>query len=332
MINWADPRTQAYARFLNENSVTPEMAATPAYKAASKQLLNWFGVKEPEENPGGLKFPSTQQTPGLFGNQTLGVPGAQNPKIRTAISGILGQAVPGGNQVSRTVKNQAQQTRIDATGKAVDANQAQADESLAEFTKQRLANRAGTQANVAQENEALGRFYDTGPKGVQSQLTRLARAQQAAIRAQAQQAMNNARRGNSMRRMQSGDSSYNDALYADTAGRIGAEAALRGTELDRENLLYTLGAQQNLGGKRNALIDDMLRRELASSDAYNAAGRNRVGLTGSLLNLDEANSETEVLSPEEQIMRRLGLISGLEDLDRAGLAYNDTPRGWGYLR
>jgi hypothetical protein len=249
----------------------------------------------------------------------------RNPAIRTAITRLFDEASAPATlapaRITATTRNPGQATKINALGQQVDTANKVATTSLTDFVKQQLANRPAAQLAAQQEADAAGAYYRTGPGSVQDQLARQSIASKAAINNSVRQAMNLARRGDSMRRMTSGNNSYNDAVYGDVTGRIAADSARKKAEIDRQNLLYLLEGKKGMTGVRSKILEDLARRELAPADAYRTDASQRSALLSSLLNLEDQNTIYEKDDPETRLLKKLGLISGLTEVDLARQRY-----------
>lgn len=189
------------------------------------------------------------------------------------------------------------------------ANQAAAKQTLTDFTKEFIASRPQVQQAANQEMGSIDSMYGSGPGSVQAQLHALNLQQQASINQAAQSAMARAGRANSMRRLQSPNSSYLDHLYGQDLRNVAVNAAGHGAEQGRADLQYLNSNRQGLVGRRQQIIDSVLNRGFAPMNAANQVETNNLGQIGGLAGLEYGNNVYS--APEDAYTKRLNFIQDM---------------------
>lgn len=287
--------------------------------------------------------PGSSWSPLLPPSSTLGAGGAsgaspadnsfqtvrnvKNPAIQAAIDSNLGMVNSLSNDFSKNpfvtrtnVKSAEQESRIGAAGQRFDADVSNNRQSLADFTTQFLTNTPKVNAATDQDVNAIGEYYG-GANSVQSNLDRMANAKKAAVAANVSRALATAQRNANIGRLVSGDSSYLDQQYLDTAGGILANEASQDADLRRANYLGVKDAQTRLAGSRQGLIDASASRLLQPIQANTALGNSELGQAAQLGGLLNQNNLYTLDSPEMQLQRRLGLLGNVSQLDLANNQY-----------
>lgn len=252
----------------------------------------------------------------------------KNPDMQSAIDAILGQVKNlssdprvNENVVKANVKDPALANRISGAGARFDADVNNSRQSFSEFVKNYMAGQADAQKLYDQESGAIGEVYGKGPSGLGSQLKALSDARKLAVTTAAQRAIGTSLARNNASRMLGGDSSYLDALLADSVGGIGADAAREKADLDRANLLAVKDAQARLLGSRGNLLDKLLTRPLLPIEAGQRLAGNELAQLGTLGNLSNLNTFFQLDSPDQLLARRLGLLGDVGRLDLANNFY-----------
>lgn len=243
----------------------------------------------------------------------------RNPVLESILSGAAREASnlarsPLSRTVVATTRNPAQAQRISGLSQQVQNNQAVKNQSIADFTKEMIANKPKNRAALEQEQAAVDRVYATGPGSLQDELAQNARQQRAAVRSAAQRAVGVAGRDRNVAQIMGGvNSSYLNRAYGDQLSRIMTDAALRGSALDRENILYTQAQRNGLLGTRGRLADNYLDSILSPYERLASIDRADAGLLGAVGGLEDANTIYDSFTPEQNIERRLRLAQMLQE-------------------
>ncbi len=233
-------------------------------------------------------------------------------RAATPVTGGTPTISPG---VTTTIRSPAQQARLNAnitqfsTG-PVGTTKAN---SLTKFTQDFVDQRKNQKANLDQETAHVGRTYD--PNGLESDLRRIAREGALLRRSAAEQAIRRAGRDNSVSRMVGGgvNSSYLDRAYGDSLGRILMDAALKGSDVDRENAMYLQAQRNGALGARSRMSQDYVDaglypyRALTELQAADLANLGRMG------NLEDNYSIYDYVPADQAARRNLNLLSDLEE-------------------
>lgn len=169
-------------------------------------------------------------------------------------------------------------------------NQAAANQTVADFTRNFLAQRPQMKAYTDEENNAIGRFYGTGPNSVVGDLAAIERRRGQAVNSAAQSAVARAMRQNKSMRRNTGNNSYNDQAYAQILGDIAANTASEQAANDASNYRWTVGQQPALAGARSRLITDLLNRDTAPADLGLRYQAGNLSNLNSLASLEDRNT------------------------------------------
>jgi hypothetical protein len=291
------------------NPPNPTAPLTPSY---TPPLTRGVPVAGGGPTIHGVQVPQTGgNTPALSLN---------DPDIAGIISKIFGQSkqIAGLNSEQPIATTKDPNTVADINQLSTDYKNTQNNvaTSLTEYTKQLLGQRPQAQANVEQENAAVGDFYNGNVQKILDHLLEQDRIRSAG---DVNRAIGRAKVSNAGYRMNYGNSSYADKALADTAGRFASENAARRAGTQRDNLLYVLGNKTGLMGRRNSNLQTLLDREYDPVLKYQQAQANDSTLLGSLANLRSGN--TIYTRPEDALVSRQNEIDSLLNLDRVKGAY-----------
>lgn len=185
-------------------------------------------------------------------------------------------------------------------------NQGQVNQSLADFTKNYLAQTPAVKGYADQETAAIGKFYGSGAGSVSGDLAAIEARRANAINRAAAGAVRQASRSNTLRRMGSGNNSANDRLYAQMLMGIAADSAQQQTANDASNYRYVADNQRGLAGARQKLLSDLAMRDLAPADAALSYQSRGLSNLGSLAGLENSNTIYD-----DTALRRQQLLNSL---------------------
>lgn len=265
---------------------------------------------------------------------------SKSPAGNAALAGLLGQttALPTGNvqDVVTSTKDPAQATRTASTGSQFDATNAQANQTLADFTKNYLAGDPQAKQFLTQETGAIGNVYGSAsdPNSMTATLQRLVSQRNQAVQGSLQRALAQAQRRANLGSLGfGGGDSYTQQQFMDTAAGVLSNEAQQEADLNRQNYLSTLQAQTGLAGSRAGLLNNYLSRNLVPIQAGQQLTTSELANLGALGNITNANRIYQ--TPEQLLAARLGLVGqyagNLNALNLFGVGANvgSPAQGWG---
>lgn len=242
----------------------------------------------------------------------------KNPAIAGAVNNITGNLNSYQNPTDFTKSQQLQGNVNSSYGAANNAfaqNQGTYNNYLGTFNAQTPQ----VTSNVQGENAALNNIYNGG---LQGQLDQNAAKENAAVNLSGQQALANINRNSSAQRLSGGNSSYNNALALNTEAGVYSQEALRQADLQRNNLQYVQGMQNQEVGAQNNNLEGLANRALQPASALNSLTGAYQGQLTSAGNLDLANNI--YTTPQQQGQNQLGLLSGASGISNANTDYTLT--------
>lgn len=213
------------------------------------------------------------------------------------------------NQLFTSTRSAPVQGQIDTAVATHGANDALANQSLADFVKELKASRGAVGQAGAQEQNAVSQVYDSGPGGLQAQLAALNRQKTGAINMAAESAMNRAARTNSIRRLSAPNSSYLDRLFSQDLSGIATGAAGASADQGRADLQYLNDQRLGAVGRRQSIIDNIVNRNLLPAQAAASVEGNSLNNLGQLSYLNSNNNMYE--TPESAYARKLSFYQNL---------------------
>jgi len=254
---------------------------------------------------------------GQKGNPNTLYTNTKNPAIQSSINSLLNNPNGGVNPRQFTRSDQFQNQINQAYTQADQDKQANRDQ-FANFTNLFNSETPKVTANVNQENQSIGEWYD--PNGVQSRLDTIAAARNRAVNMAGDRALGVVGRNNALLRMSQGDSSYATKQALDTSAAIYADEARQQADLARQNYLTTKEGQASLLGARNRGNDYLVNRQLQPIDARNALSSSENARIGQIGGMDLSNNI--YTTPAEQSQQRANLLAQLTQLDNANNVYS----------
>lgn len=238
---------------------------------------------------------------------------SKSPGGNAALEAVLGRVSNLSNDPNQplftSTRDAGQAGRINAAGAQLDTTTGQANETLADFTKNFLSADPQAKQYMTEETGAIGKVYGgaDSPDSMTATLQRLVRQRGQAVQGSLQRALATAaRRGNLNSLGFGGGSSYNNQQFMDTAAGVLADEAQKEAELNRSNYLSTLDAQTRLAGQRGGLLNSYLTRNLTPLQAGQQLSASSLANLGALGNITNANRIQQ--TPEQLYAQRLGLL------------------------
>lgn len=248
----------------------------------------------------------------------VGSPAANTGAVTSRVNSILSQPSPADTAPTTMPKSAAQASLIAGANTDRTANAAANKQSLGDWLTDYLKAKPTVQANAGQEANAVGAVYDTGQNGMLAQLAAINRGQRSATNTQAQQALAQAGRRNSLLRMGSGNSAYADRTYGADAANIAAGAQQQYYNQGRSDYLTTLQAQQANLGRRNQVLQSALDFGLQPMSVRNQSEQANLGLDANLGGLEQSNVY-QYDTPATRLARRQQLLDELNSYDTSSL-------------
>lgn len=257
------------------------------------------------------------------GNQPGANPGtAPNPRrlavnqtLNDAFGFAVQQAQNPTTSITATPRSLTQQKNVQGLQGSFDQSKPAKQQSLTEFTREFLASRPGAKQALNQETQSINRVFESGPGSFEYDLDRNRRQQDAAVNMAAQRAMEQARLQNNIARMTSGNNSYLDRAYADAVAQIMVNQALQSGQLDRQNLMDVQNLRQNNLGRRADLTRGFVNDSLLPYTVNNQLMLQDADVIRTLGEMDRSNTIYDVLTPEQQVAQRMGIVDSVMDLD-----------------
>lgn len=232
-------------------------------------------------------------------------------------AGAAGNPVP---TVTQIPKSGAMAPRISGLFAQNDASAPLKKQSLSDYTRELLAKAPGAARALNQESDSVNRVFSTGPGSYGNDLDRSRARRRAAVNMAAQAAAKRAGLSNNLARMGGGNNSYLDQAYAGQLQDIFTGTAIQDADLDRSNLMEVRGQQNNLLGRRQAMIQNYLQALLNPYQNSNNLQMQDQDVLANLGQLEAGNSIFDVMTPDQRVGRQVGLIDSISDLDN--MLYN----------
>lgn len=329
------PDTENFIRTQNPYApVRTDLIGSPPTQVASTwgdlmKALNWDNSQRVRNDPANFSLaggpslfsPSgVGTTTGNVGNPFSTLRNVKNPDLQSAIDSILSQVKslstnPNENQnvVKANVKSPEIAGQIAGATGRFNADVNDTRQSFADFAKNYMAAQPQAEAAYNQESSAIGNVYD--PNGLAKTLADINNRRTIAATQAAQRAIANAMSRTNANRILTGDSSYLDAILADTVGNIGATTAKESADIARQNALGLTDLQGRFAGTRGNLLNQLLSRALFPIEARQRLAGNELAQLAGLSNLTAQNTFFQLDSPEQMLARRLALLGDVGRLD-----------------
>lgn len=204
--------------------------------------------------------------------------------------------------ITQTPKSQTQNQFLQHLQGTARAQQPAKQNALTQFVKEAYARQVAGKKALDSDLSAVDKVF-AKDGGLASELVNSRAKRQASVLMRVRDAMNKARRANNVRRMFSGNNSYNDRAYADTLAGIAAQEAVSQSELEADDLKYLTGARTGLLGTRGRLGNDYLSSLMAPVRGINDYLRDESSVLGSIANLENQNSFYEM--PADSYRRQI---------------------------
>lgn len=215
-------------------------------------------------------------------------------------------------QVTQTPKSASQNVFLNAIQGKTASTAAAKNNALTKFVQEAYAQQAPNKSALDQERSFLDKIFATNG-GLVDELANARAKRQAGVLMRVKMAMDKAGRSNNVRRMFSGNNSYNDRAYQNTLAGIAANEAIGGAERESDDLRYLTGVRSGALGARGRLSRDFTDSLLDPARGTNAALRDDASVLQSIADLEDRNSIYE--TPLEQLRREIAMRNGLSELD-----------------
>ena len=239
----------------------------------------------------------------------------RNPKAAPLIAGLFDRVQARPTPLTVTQRSPVVGGGITKLNTVFGEGQDRTNQTIADFTREYLTQKPKAQQFANEEINSISQVYGSGPGSVRDDMKRLMAQRNAAMRTATQEAMNRARRDNSVFRMNNGNSSFADQQYGSVLAQLAAQEAAREADLNREDYLYQRQGQASMLGNRNRILNDLLMRDLMPVEQGQRLMANDAGLLGSIANLENANNIYDYQSPEQGIESELRLLASIMDLE-----------------
>lgn len=201
------------------------------------------------------------------------------------------------------------------------------DQSLRDFVDEFLSVRPQQREAAQEDVAALAKFFGGAedPSSLAGQLAGNLDARRRAVAQNVRRALGTVERSGKVGRLLGGNSSYLQRQLLDSAAAILADEARQGADIGRSNILDVAGIQAGTAGRRQSILDDLVRSGLLPVQAQQAVTTNQLAQLAQLLGPEMANTIVERRG--DQLARELGLLggaAGLRDQLRAYLTQAPT--------
>lgn len=225
-------------------------------------------------------------------------------------------AVPTTPTFTQTPKSQVQNQFLTAIQGQYRTGQAARQGALTNFVKEAYAQQGQNKSALDQERKALDKVFATDG-GLADELMNARAQRKASVMLKAKMAMDAARRQNNLRRMMTGNNTYNDRLYSSQLAGIGVNQAMDDADRQAADIQYVQGQRMGALGGRGRLSDQYLNSVLAPAQAQSNFMRDDLSTLQQLAQLENQNSVYE--SPLDEMRRRIAMEEAQQQYE--GLRY-----------